>query len=297
MKTNHITVLLHEAVDALEIKKNHWYIDATFGAGGHTKQILGQEGRVIAFDFDQEAIKQGQTKFAEEIRQGTLILINENFNKIEESISRNHSEKIISGAIFDLGTSTDQLMNEQRGFSFSGEGELDMRMDLRLGVKAKDLLALLSEKQLAGLFLEYGGETEARKIAKKISELRKQGKFITTNKELSELVEKTKQSRGKTHPATKVFQALRIAVNDELDNLFSALPQALEVMEAGAKLVVISFHEGEDRIVKNLFKNWQTQDIGTMDTKKPHSPSPEEVESNPRSRSAKMRVFEKKNEK
>lgn len=296
MKTNHITVLLNEAVQYLNIAKDCWYIDATFGGGGHSKQILKNGGKVIAFDFDQNAISNGQEEFKEEIQSKKLVLVNKNFTKLQEtlkSLKKEFSIDEISGILFDFGTSTDQLMNEQRGFSFMGEGELDMRMDQTLGVKAKDLLTLLSEKQLTEIFFRQGGEEQARRIAKKIVENRKKGLYIKTNKDLTNLIELVKKSRNKTHPATKVFQALRIVVNDELNNIETSLPQALEVVKVGGRIVAISFHEGEDRIVKTIFKKWQANGLGSLITKKPVVPTEQAIKENPRCRSAKMRIVEK----
>jgi len=296
MKTNHITVLLEEAIESLQVKSGHWYVDATLGGGGHTSLILKNGGKVIAFDFDEQAIEMGRERFKKEIDSNNLILVKENFTKLTaelKKIKSQHDITQISGVLFDFGTSTDQLMNEERGFSFSGEGELDMRMDQNLGVKAKDLLALLSEKQLTDTFFQFGGETEAKKIAKAIVSNRKKGQMISTNQDLANLIEKIKKSRNKTHPATKVFQALRIIVNDELNNILDSLPQALEIIENKSRIVTISFHEGEDRIVKSTFKNWQESNQGTLITKKPITPSEEAIKENPRCRSAKMRIFTK----
>lgn len=296
MKTNHITVLLEEAVEHLTITPDNWYVDATFGGGGHTNLILKKGGRVIAFDFDEKAIEMGEERFKQEIEDKKLILIQDNFTHLEGQVNaaiKENNIPEISGVLFDFGTSTDQLMNEQRGFSFSGSGELDMRMDQTLGVKAKDLLALLSEKQLSDIFFQLGGETEAKKIAKEIVKQRKQGQMINTNQDLVNLIEKVKKTRSKTHPATKVFQALRIIVNDELTNIEMSLPQALEIVKDGGKIITISFHEGEDKIVKSTFKNWQDDHLGENLTKKPISPSEEAIKENPRCRSAKMRVFAK----
>lgn len=294
MKTNHITVFLDQAVELLNVKPNHWYVDATFGGGGHTRNILNKGGNVLAFDFDERAIEMGNEEFALEIANHKLVLVQENFANLEKTIKARELEGKIDGLIFDFGTSTDQLMSEERGFSFSGLGELDMRMDKNLGVKAKDLLALLSEKQLTEVFSTYGGELEAKKIAKAIVAQRKAGRFISTNQDLVKLVEKNKSYRGKTHPATKVFQALRIVVNDELANIEQVLPQALQVVNQGGRIVTIGFHEGEDRQVKVAFRNWEEKGFGTIVTKKAIEPSEEEVQKNPRSRSAKLRAFEKK---
>ncbi len=288
----HITVLLHEAVEALQVTPEHWYIDGTFGRGGHTEMILQKGGNVVAFDVDQEAIEFGENEFEEEIAQKKLILLRENFEKIGHFVSSLNIKP--SGALFDFGTSTDQLKDQSRGFSFEGTAELDMRMDNRLGVKAKDLLALLSEKQLADLFIEYGGEHEARRIAKSIVYFREKAP-ITTTDQLVRIIENAKyEKRSHLNPATKVFQALRIAVNSELDSIAQGLPQALELLEPGGHIVTIAFHEGEDRIVKQMFKTWELEHKGHHLTKDIIEPSAEELAANKRARSAKMRIFEKK---
>lgn len=290
----HITVLLEEATKALLIKKGEWYVDATFGRGGHTKKILEAGGKVIAFDFDQEAIDFGSKAFVESITPGNLILVRENFSKISSIISSLKEDgqiNQISGILFDFGTSTQQLKSNERGFSFDGDGPLDMRMDDRLGVQAKDLLAIIPADQLANLFFELGGETDGKRIAREIKNSPTQ---ITTSKQLSELIVKVKgRQKNKLHPATKVFQALRIAVNTEIENISIALPQALDILAKNGRVVTIAFHEGEDREVKRTFKLWEEKNIGTNLTRKPITPTDGEIEINQRSRSAKMRIFEK----
>jgi len=291
----HITVLLNEATDALFVKKDHWYIDATFGRGGHTQKILSAGGKVIAFDFDHEAIEYGNSIFASAIKPGNLILVRENFSQIHQAIQdlkENNQIGSIDAILFDFGTSTEQLKSQSRGFSFDGNAPLDMRMDDRLGVQAKDLLALIPADQLEELFRDLGGENDARRISKAI---KNSPEPIVTNKQLSDLIIKIKgKQRNKLHPATKVFQALRIAVNTELENIMTALPQALEIISAGGRIVTIAFHEGEDREVKNTFKLWEKENKGENLTKKPLIPTKEEINDNPRSRSAKMRIFQKK---
>lgn len=289
----HQPVLLHEAIDALNIRPDHWYIDATFGRGGHTSEILKKQGKVIAFDTDREAIEYGSQRFAKQIESGQLLLIHANFRELEKELNTRRPE-IISGILFDFGTTVDQLKSETRGFSFEHDSELDMRMDDRLGVKAKDLLALIDEKQLADLFIEFGGEESAKAIAREIVYLR-QKKPITTTKQLITIIERIKKGRrSHLHPATKVFQALRMAVNSELDNIEDVLPQALKTVNRGGRIVTISFHEGEDRIAKHFMKNWEEQGRGQQLTKKPIEPSEEELQTNPRARSAKLRIFEVK---
>ena len=174
----HLPVMLNESISALQIQPHTWYVDATFGQGGHTQKILNSGGKVIAFDYDQSNIQTAQEKFATQIKDGSLILIRENFNKLQQIISRLQNQGQISqirGILFDFGTTSQQLATDERGLSFRGQDqELDMRLDDRLGVKAKDLLAIMGQKQLQKIFEVFGGETEARKISKKIVELRKQ---------------------------------------------------------------------------------------------------------------------------
>jgi 16S rRNA (cytosine1402-N4)-methyltransferase len=297
MSNTHISVLLHETLELLDIKANAWYVDGTFGRGGHTREILNKGGKVIAFDCDQEAIEFGEREFAPEIAEGKLILIRENFDRLEKmikEITAKNPEIEISGIFFDFGVSSPQIDNAERGFSFQYDAELDMRMDNRLGVKAKDLLAILPEKQLSQLFIDYGGEHEARKIAYEIVKRRSTHPLVTV-RDLTDLIEKTKREpRGHLNPATKVFQALRIAVNSELDSITQVLPQAFQALPPGGRLVTISFHEGEDRIVKHQLRNWEDKNLGETLTKKAIQPSEEEIVKNTRARSAKLRGFIKK---
>ena len=289
----HKPVLLKQSMEALEVTKGKWYIDGTFGRGGHTQAILNLGGNVIAFDVDQEAIEYGQINFTKYLSEQRLILVRENFNKLTE-LKQWFDQRPISGIIFDFGTSVDQLKDGQRGFSFDSDCELDMRMDTRLGVKAKDLLAILPENQLAQLFWTEGGENKSKQIAREICRVRK-SQPISTTAQLVAVVNKVKRERtGKLHPATKVFQALRIATNMEMQNIREALPQALELLQTEGRIVTISFHEGEDRIVKQTFRQWEEQQRGKVLTPKPITPSQEEQHTNPRSRSAKLRIFIKK---
>lgn len=295
MKSNtHIPVLLKEAISFLNIQPNHWYVDGTFGRGGHTSEILKKGGKVVAFDFDAEAVSYGREEFSSEINSGNLLILRENFSQLADVLSQLQVKKTISeisGMLFDFGTSTQQLTSQSRGFSFEGDGTLDMRMDQRLGVQAKDLLAVIPEKQLAELFFQMGGEQDAKKIAK---EIKNSETPITTNKQLASLVSAIKKhSNSKLHPATKVFQALRIAVNTELDNISEMLPQALTMLKNNGHIVTIAFHDGEDRIVKHTFKKWETRNLGSILTKKPVSATENELKNNIRARSAKLRVFRK----
>lgn len=299
--SEHQAVLIKEVLEALNPKAGCYYIDATFGRGGHSREILKRGAKVIAFDFDQQSIDTAKKIFAKEIDSKQLILIRENFNKMYESLSnlKKSLNLEISGILFDFGTSTDQLMSKDRGFSFDAKDEvLDMRMDERLGVKACDLLKLLDEKQLAKMLFEYGGETDARAIAHKIVEQRKKDpNSLEKVGTLTDIVEQVKSHRygQKINPATKTFQALRIIVNDELSNIETVLPKALKIMKESKaidkRIVCISFHEGEDRLVKTFFKQIEITNLGKLINKKAIGASEEELANNPRSRSAKLRAL------
>ena len=297
----HTPVLLDEVITLLDPQQDHWYIDATFGAGGHSQAILAKGAKVIGFDFDENSIKQAQVKFAKEIADGRLILIRENFSRLQDSIShlKNSFDHRISGILFDFGTSSAQLTSTKRGFSFAATEEiLDMRMDTRLGVRACDLLKLIDERQLADMILTYGGETYAKAIAKQIVKVKRSNpQSLDKVGTLVDIITKIKGYRqgSKIHPATKTFQALRIIVNNELDNISMALPQARAILKNSQskdkKMLCISFHEGEDRLVKTFFKQLEADCAGKIMTKKAVVASERELISNPRSRSAKLRAI------
>ncbi|MBU1966873.1 16S rRNA (cytosine(1402)-N(4))-methyltransferase RsmH [Patescibacteria group bacterium] len=292
-KIKHIPVMLIETIRALDIKPDQWYVDATFGQGGHSREILNRGAKVVAFDYDQNNIEANQDTFALEIKAKSLILIRENFAQLERIISE--LDLSIAGILFDFGTTSEQLLSTDRGISFEGEDqELDMRLDDRLGVKARDLLAVLGEKQLQKILEVFGGEREAKKITRTIIKKRRAGEFITTVGQLVKLVRDTKTHRpSRIHPATKVFQALRIAVNDELSSIDRALPQAIKILKPGGKIITIAFHQGDDRIVKNYFREWERVNKGQQLTKKVIKPTAEEISNNPGARSSRMRIFEK----
>jgi len=291
----HRSVLLGEAIDALEVKRDEWYLDCTLGDGGHSLEIIKRDGKVVGIDTDPEALARAQKRFSEEgIKEDRFKLVLGNFrdlkNLLPASQRGEQTETKFAGVLFDLGVSSLQLETPERGFSFGKEGPLDMRMDPSLQVQAKDLLQVLSRKELYELFKNLGEEKYSWALANALVSARE----IKTTVELARMVERVVGGkRGKVHPATRVFQALRIAVNSELDSLSEALPQALEVLNKNGRIVVISFHSLEDRIVKNLFKRWKSEGMGEVITKKPVMPSKMEVDENPRSRSAKMRIFQK----
>lgn len=286
----HQPVFLTQAVDGLAVQNEHWYLDATYGRGGHTREIIKRGGRVIAFDVDQEAIEFGQTHDHALIENGQLILIHANFDHLSEALYQ-LPDRVISGVLFDFGTSVDQLLSETRGFSFESDAPLDMRMDQRLGVTAEDMLRVLTEKQLADAFRDLGGETESKAVARALKKYRAMHQKVTAREIADTIVKAKHQPRTKIHPATKVFQALRILVNMELDAISIALPQAIAAVQPPARIVTIAFHEGEDRLAKHAFADWERQDKGYRLPKEALAPSQEEQERNPRSRSAKLRIF------
>jgi 16S rRNA (cytosine1402-N4)-methyltransferase len=289
----HIPVLFKEGMEALMVKTNAWYIDATFGRGGHTKGILDRGGKVIALDHDQEAIDKGKTVFSQEIQDGKLELVRSNFDAIESIDAVKN--KAIDGVLFDFGVNSAQLDSAVRGFSFQLDAPLDMRMDDRLGVTARDLVNALGKKELFALLTTYAQESRARFIVDAIL-VERSKRPIETTQQLAQLVERAVGGRKKherLHPATKTFMALRMAVNDELGNIERVLPAALNILQVKGKLVTIAFHEGEDRLVKHAMRAWEEQGKGFQLTKHPIEPSEEELRRNPRSRSAKLRVFEK----
>lgn len=295
----HQPVMLTEALDGLRVKPSQWYVDATFGAGGHTAAILEQGGRVVGLDYDQLAVEAGEDRFASAIETGQLILIRENFDQlltVIKPLQQSAQVGAIHGILFDFGTTSDQLTSVSRGLSFQGEDEeLDMRLDQRLGVKAKDLLAVMSQDQLQKVFSEFGGERESKRVSEAIVKRRNEGQLIETVGELVALIMNTKKHYpDKINPATKVFQALRIAVNDELGNIERVLPAALELVASGGRLVTIAFHQGEDRLAKTFFRKWEDADRGERINRSVIKPSEQELDSNPRARSAVLRIFEKK---
>lgn len=289
----HVPALLNEAVLLLKVKPRRRYIDATLGGGGHSDEIVRQGGEVLGIDADPDAIKY-VNKILAEACPAPLRVVWGNFKEIERIAKENKYEGV-DGILFDLGVSSHQLETAGRGFSFNQVGPLDMRMDPRLPVSAKELINGLTEGELGELFSKLGEEKFARRYAGAICRAR-QTKPIETSDELSEIIVKASpggRKTGRIHPATKIFQAIRIAVNDELNCLRETLPKAVGLLNKGGRLVVISFHSLEDGIVKNYFKEAQKKGVLTIITKKPIVPSMWEVNQNPRARSAKLRAAEK----
>lgn len=296
MDTYHTSVLLQEAIDLLNIKSGEWYIDATLGGGGHSLEILRHGGRVLGIDVDQEALdwveKDIRSKI-KDVRIGQdLILARGNFRDIDK-IARKNGVEAVAGILFDLGVSSHQFDTPERGFSLQKQGPLDMRMDQDLQVKASDLINALSKRELYELFTKLGEERFASTIADRIVRAR-QIKPIESTKELAEIIRVAlPYAKEKIHPATRVFQALRIAVNDELHSLEEALNNSLQLLQNKGRIAVISFHSLEDRIVKQQFRDWEKKELVRSLTKKPQTPSETEIATNPRSRSAKLRGVEK----
>jgi len=311
MSRFHQPVLLNEVIKYLAVKKNGKYIDATVGGGGHSKAICQLGGQILGLDCDPEALNSAReylSSFALQngaseglkstacpsrsvymnVTNASWRLLSGNFKDLAKIVAEAGWVKV-DGILFDLGVSSHQLESLERGFSFRSEAPLDMRMDPTLTVTAADLINGLTGKELEKLFWEMSEEYRFKRLARAIVEARRL-KPIKTGQELVEIIIKAVGDRGKIHPATRVFQALRIVVNDELNNLRQALPQALSILSKDGRLVVISFHSGEDRIVKKFFKQMTDERKLEIITKKPIGPTLEEQKLNPRSRSAKLRA-------
>lgn len=290
--SRHLPVLLQEVVEYLKCQPDGIYVDGTVGSGGHAEAILERSsptGKIIGLDWDEEAIQRAQKKLALFGRR--VELREKNFKDLRRVLEL-LSIQAVDGILLDLGVSTEQLEDRERGFSFRWEGPLDMRMSRETKITAKDLLQRLSVSELSDILRQYGEERWANRIAKAIVR-RRQIEPIHTTRELLQVIEKSlprPSHRGRIHPATRTFQALRIAVNEELNNLQTFLDQCPDLLHPGGRLCIISFHSLEDRIVKDHFRRWASFRILTP---KPLVPSSEEVFLNPRARSAKLRVAEK----
>lgn len=293
MNNYHIPVLLQEVLYYLAVEPGRRYIDGTLGGGGHTFEILRLGGQVLAIDVDQDALDYVQEKIKDQRSniKNKLSLVKGNFKDID-SIAKEHRFENVDGILLDLGVSSHQFDEAKKGFSFQ-EGPLDMRMSQDLTVKASDLVNGLTEKELALLFERLGEERFAKKIAKVIVERRKITPFETTQDLADTIKASVFRSEHDIHPATRVFQALRIAVNDELHVLREALPKAFDLLRPGGRLAVISFHSLEDRIVKQTFGEFKSRKKGVILTQKPVTATETEVLQNRRARSAKLRVIEK----
>ncbi len=304
MEFKHYTVMKHEAVDALECQDGKIYVDCTLGGGGHSELILQKiqpDGRLIAFDIDKEAIAAASERLK---NYKNLTIVNSSYVDIKKALSDLGISRITGGVLFDLGASYHQFNKAERGFSFSKEAPLDMRFNQDADFSAYDVVNSYNENELVKIFSEYGEERFSKRIAKKIIEVRK-SKNIETTTELADLIVNcTPRVKTSIHPATRVFQAIRIEVNKELTNVKNTLNDVLELLDIGAIISVISFHSLEDRLVKNLFR-YHSQKCHCepnqmickcpppkleLVNKKPIIASEEEIKENPPSRSAKLRI-------
>ncbi len=285
----HVPVLLKEAIDFLAVKRGGTYLDATVGLGGHSYEIakrLGAPGHLIGFDKDPAALERAREKLKALDEAPEITLIHGSFAEVGERIT----PASLDGLMADLGVSSLQLGDAARGFSFQAEGPLDMRMNPMSGETAEQVVNHLDERKLADVIYEFGEERRSRRIARAIVRSRP----IRTTQHLVEVISTAARSmkHERIHPATRTFQALRIFVNRELDDLTALLEAAPRVLKPGGRLVVISFHSLEDRIVKDALRGGKDKYFSVL-TKKPLTASEEEIDRNPRSRSAKMRAAER----
>lgn len=288
----HQPVMVEEVLKLLNVKADKIYIDATVGEGGHAAAILEAGGNVIGIDQDEAVIERARVRLAP--YKDRVRLVHANFRFLKSILSRQDFPDRVCGIMADVGVSSYQLEAPERGFSFQLDSPLDMRMDGRSRLTAADLVNDLKDEELAGIFREYGEERAARKIARLIVASRSREGKITTTSQLVRVITTAVGFRpgSRIHPATRIFQALRIAVNDELEALKEFLDQAPEGLAPGGRLLVISFQSLEDRIVKHTFKAWERENWAAVLTKKPLRPVENEVRNNPRCRSAKLRAVE-----
>ncbi|EFK79669.1 16S rRNA (cytosine(1402)-N(4))-methyltransferase RsmH [Ligilactobacillus salivarius] len=308
----HITVLLNEAVDGLNIKPDGTYVDCTLGGGGHSGLILSklsENGKLYSFDQDITAINFNKDKFKEENELGKINFIKSNFRNISEELNKRNILGV-DGILYDLGVSSPQFDNADRGFSYNYDAPLDMRMDQSQSLTARDVVNDWSYEQLVRIFFRYGEEKFAKSIARRIEKVRQQTPIETTG-QLVDLIKEAipaKARRKGGHPAKKTFQAIRIAVNDELGALEESLEQALDLLNPGGRISVITFQSLEDRLVKVMFKQKtnlpelppglpvipDSQKVEyKLITRKPIVPSEDEITHNNRAHSAKLRIIEK----
>jgi len=286
MTYNHIPVLLKESIELLNAKKGKIFVDCTLGGGGHTENIKIQNAKckIYGIDMDQEALGAAKASLA---KHENIIYIKDNFKNLKTIVK----EKV-DGILFDLGISSFQIDEACRGFSLQKDGPLDMRMDRSQKLTAEHIINNFSQEELERIFREYGEERFARRIARRIDEGRRK-RDVKTTFQLKEMVEKAIPTWKKRESVTRIFQALRVAVNQELDNLKPAITDAIDLLNPGGRIVIISYHSLEDRIVKHTFKKAHQDGMLKILTKKPLRPSTEEVSSNPRAKSAKLRAGEK----
>ncbi|WP_317914593.1 16S rRNA (cytosine(1402)-N(4))-methyltransferase RsmH [Carnobacterium maltaromaticum] len=313
---NHETVLLHETVDGLALKPDGVYVDCTLGGAGHSEYLLSQlseEGHLYAFDQDERALENAKIRLAPFVEKGMVTFIKSNFRFIKEELNQIGIFEV-DGILYDLGVSSPQLDEAERGFSYHQDAPLDMRMDTQAPLTAKEIVNTWSYHELIRIFYRYGEEKFSKQIARKIEAAREVAPIETTG-ELVELIKEgipAPARRKGGHPAKRVFQAIRIAVNDELSAVEDSLEAAISLIKVGGRVSVITFHSLEDRIVKSVFKEHSAlpelpPGLPVMPTefqpelklvnRKPIIPTEEELEQNNRARSAKLRIAEKQKEK
>ena len=306
MEFNHKSVLLKEAVDGLAIKENGIYVDGTMGGAGHSTEIakrISDKGLLIGIDRDEEAICVAKERLK---NFKNIKYIHDNHDNIEIILENIGIEKV-DGILLDLGVSSYQLDERNRGFSYMGEADLDMRMDRSQSLTAKDVVNKYSEEDLSKIFLEYGEEKFSKRIARNICESRKE-KTIETTMELVRIIEKSVPRISDGHPAKRTFQAIRIEVNNEIKPLFETVKKSIKCLKSGGRLCIITFHSLEDRAVKKAYIEASgkctcppglpycvcgAKCYGKIITRKPILPSEIEIKENSRSKSAKLRIFER----
>lgn len=314
-KFEHETVLLKEATDGLNIKPDGIYVDCTLGGAGHSERIvsqLGEKGRLIAFDQDDIALEHAKTQLKPYIDEGKVVFIQSNFRFLEKEL-KNAGIQEVDGILYDLGVSSPQLDEASRGFSYHKDAPLDMRMDKRQSLTAQKIVNEWEYSDLVRIFYRYGEEKFSKQVARKI-EAARENQLIETTQDLVEIIKDAIPAPARRkggHPAKRVFQALRIAVNDELGALEESLEQAVQLIKPQGRISVITFHSLEDRIVKTILREHSKmpeipkglpllpeqmeKPLLKLINRKPITPSREEVERNNRARSAKLRIAEKNN--
>ena len=295
MDTNfyHLPVMLNEIDQYLLTKDTGYYVDCTFGGGGHSLYLLNKYNgiKIIAFDQDTDSLKRFNENPELQKFKDRIIFCHDNFRNIEKKLKELNISKI-NGLLADLGVSSKQLDDKTRGFSFNSDDFLDMRMNKEQELTAYDVVNNFSKEKLQDIFFKYGEESFSKQIAQKIVEERVKGNIKTCN-QLKDIVCKVKWAKGKINPATKIFQALRIYVNDELGSLQEMLNSITNILNTGARAAILTYHSLEDRIVKQTFKDAKNLKIIN---KKVIIATEKEMKENPRSRSAKLRVVEKEYE-
>ena len=311
---HHITVLLHETIDQLDVQPDGIYVDATLGGAGHSEYLLrklGDKGHLYAFDQDQTAIDNAKKRLAPYIERGMVTFIKDNFRNLKTRLNEVGVEKI-DGICYDLGVSSPQLDERERGFSYKQDAPLDMRMNQEAALTAYQVVNQYPYKDLVRIFFKYGEDKFSKQIARKIEQAR-EIKPIETTTELAEIIKSAKPAKElkkKGHPAKQIFQAIRIEVNDELGAADESIQQAIDLLAVGGRISVITFHSLEDRLTKQLFKEASTVDVPKglpfipddlqpkleLVSRNPILPSKEELEANNRAHSAKLRVARKVHE-